>query len=48
MITKDEYREVMIEVLTPIYQTIGIVGAILVAFLAYYVVIDPFLKRRRK
>lgn len=46
-ITKDEMREVLIEVLTPFYQVIGGGAAIVIMLLVYFLVIDPFMKRNK-
>lgn len=45
--TPEEYREILIEVLTPFYQAIGAAAAILVLVGAYIIVIDPFMKRKK-
>lgn len=45
--TPEEYKSVLIEVLTPFYQAMGVAAAIVIMACAYYIVIEPFMKRKK-
>jgi len=38
-------RELLLEYLTPFYQLMGAISAVVVMLLAYYLIIEPFMKR---